>query len=165
MPLNQSDSLVAEDRRREVAVLRRRRLTLKQIAAALAKTGRVNPRTGKPWSHVTIKNDVDYLTEVARAEAVRDVSEHKAEILADYHELLRLAWLEKRYEDVRKVLKDVRDLLGTDAPQVIIFEQVQERMTEALAALETEFADDPTTLSRAVNALMGASDHVPAGVN
>lgn len=166
MALNTSDNLILEDRRREVAALRRRRLTLRQIVAALERAGRVNPRTKKPWSLATIKGDLDALHDQARAEALRDISEHKAEILADYDELMRLAWAEKRYEDVRKLLRDVRELLGTDAPQVIVFEQVAERMNEALLALEREFRDDPVALDRALRALMGGVDTVtPTVVN
>lgn len=155
---NTSGQLIAEERRRAVAALRRRRLTMRQIVEALARNGQVNPRTKKPWSLAQINKDIAFLQDAARAEAVKDVSEHKAEILADYHELLRLAWAEKRYDDVRRVLKDMRELLGTDAPQVIVFEQVQERMLEAVDAIEREFADDPALAERALRALMGGSD-------
>jgi hypothetical protein len=162
MARNTSQELVAEDRRREVAALRRRRLTMRQIVAALEKAGRINPITNEPWSLATIKRDLDTLTAAARSEALKDVSEHKAEILADYDELMRLAWQEKRYEDIRKVLKDVRDLLGTDAPQVIVFEQVARRMDEAITALEREFADDPVLLDRALGALVAGPGRGPA---
>lgn len=138
---------------------------MRQIVDALAKSGNVNPRTKKPWSLGVIKKDIDALKEAARAEAIKDVSEHKAEILADYDELLRLAWREKRYEDVRKLLKDVRELLGTDAPQVIVFEQVQQVMTDAVEALEREFSDDPALLTRALDALMGADNQRAALLN
>lgn len=158
MTRNTRDAHITEDRRREVAALRRRRLTIRQIVEVLANGGRKNPRTGKPWDIATIHRDLEAIKEAMRAEAVKDASEHKAEILADYQELIRLAWVEKRYDDVRLVLRDVRALLGTDSPQVIIFEQVQARMVEALSALEMEFSDDAATLERAINALVGASD-------
>lgn len=158
MPINNSDILITEDRRREVATLRRRRLTIRQIVAALDAAGRRNPRSGRPWGVATIKRDLDVLTAAAHAEALRDVTEHKAEILADYHELMRLAWAERRYEEVRRILREIRELLGTDAPQVIVFEQVAQRMTAALEALEREFADDPAALERALGALMDADN-------
>lgn len=155
---NTSLQFITEERRREVAALRRRRLTMRQIAQALEDAGRVNPRTGRPWSLAIIGRDVQHITDQARAEAVRDISEHKAEILADYHELLRIAWSEREYDRVQRILGDLRSLLGTDAPQVIIFEQVTERMTAALDALEAEFRDEPALLERAWRALMGAAD-------
>lgn len=158
---NQSHQLIIEDRRREVATLRRRRLSIRQIVAALEAAGRVNPRTGRPWNVATIKADLDYLQEAARAEALREISEHKAEILADYHELMRLAWAERRYEDVRRILKDVRDLLGTDAPQVVLYEQVAQHMHDAISRLEAAFRDDPTALDRALAALMGGDYQGP----
>lgn len=155
---NTSKALIIEDRRREVAALRRRRLTMRQIQKALQEAGRVNPHTGTPWSLGVIKKDVDAIIAEAKAAAVRDITEHRAEILADYHELLRLAWAERRYEDARKVLKDMREMLGTDAPQVIVFEQMQEQMESALTALELEFMNEPATLERAYAALMGSGD-------
>jgi len=164
-PRNTSGRLIAEERRRAVAAMRRRRLTVREIILALAQAGHVNPRTGKPWSLGVISNDIQHLQAEARAEAIKDVSEHKAEILADYEELLRIAWREKDHAEVRRILKDVRELLGTDAPQVIVFEQVQERMLEAVDAIEREFADDPALAERALRALMGGSDTRPVILN
>ena len=159
MALNKSQQDIMEDRRREVALLRRRRLTMRQIVRALETSGRVNPATGKAWDVATIKRDLDAIRAENKAEAIKEVSEHKTEILADYHELVRLAWQEKRYEDVRKVLKDMRELLGTDAPQVIIYEQMTQRMEEALNRLEVMFRNEPDTLERAYAALMGVADN------
>lgn len=156
--VNTSRALIIEDRRRNVAALRRRRLTMRQIVKALADAGHTNPYTGKPWGLTVIKSDIDHIIQEAKAEAIRDISEHRAEILADYHELLRLAWADRRYEDARKVLRDIREMLGTDAPQVIVFEQMQQQMEHALTALEMEFMHEPATLERALTALMGAGD-------
>lgn len=166
MPLNTSHQLIADDRRREVAILRRRRLTVRQIVKALAEAGRVNPRTGKPWSVGIVQSDLQRLQDQARADALREVTEHKADMLADYRELLRLAWTKADHVEVRKLLADMRRLLGTDAPQVIVYEQVSQRMLAAVESLEREFAHDPATLDRALGALMGA-DHqgTPRPVN
>lgn len=154
--LNQFESLVTEERRAVVASLRRQRLSMRRIVARLEEEGHLNPTTGSPWSIATIHRDIEMLQDAARAEAMKDITEHKAEILAEYQELISLAWSEKRYDDVRLNLKEVRALLGTDSPQVIVFEQVHARMVEALTALEAEFADEPAVLERAVNALVGA---------
>lgn len=161
MALNGSHALIVDDRRREVAALRRRRLTVRQIVEALARANRTNPRTGRPWSLGIVQSDLQHLHDDARARALADISSHRADILADYDELLRLAWQDRRYEDARKVLADMRRLLGTDAPQVIVYEQLQERMVAAVDALEREFADDAATRERALRALMGA-DHPTA---
>lgn len=125
----------------------------------------MNPKTKRPWGLATIQADLDHLTEQARTAALRDISEHKAEVLDDYQELLRLAWVEKRYEDARRVLKDMRELLGTDAPKVIIFEQMQQRMMEAVENLEREFGDEPAVLDRALMALMGADNPSASSLN
>ncbi len=162
MALNQSQADIIEDRRREVAILRRRRLSYRQIARALEKAGRVNEQTGEAWSYYTIKNDLDALKELAKAESLKQTSEHKAEALEDYQELLRVHWNKADHEGVRKVWKDIRDLLGTDAPQVIVFEQVQKQMDAALDALEREFAHEPALLERTLNALMGQSHNTEA---
>lgn len=101
---------------------------------------------------------MNFLTEQARAEAVRNIAEHKAEILGDYQELLRLAWVEQRYEDARLLLGDIRKLLGVDSPTVIIFQEVQARMLEGIQRLELAFADQPEVLERAIQALVGELD-------
>lgn len=151
-------TLAVEDRRRQVAILRKHRLTLRQIVASLARLGFTNPQTGKPWSLKVVNDDVNFLTEQARAEAVRNIAEHKAEILGDYQELLRLAWVEQRYEDARLLLGDIRKLLGVDSPTVIIFQEVQARMLEGIQRLELAFADQPEVLERAIQALVGELD-------
>lgn len=153
--LHHTNPLIVEDRRREVAALRRRRLTIRQIVKALADAGRVNPKTGTPWALGTIKKDLDALQAQYRAAAMRDVTEHKSEILADYDELMRIAWQERNHTELRHLLAAVRELLGTDAPQVLVIEQVTRIMDEALDRLEAEFRDDPTALARAHAALVG----------
>jgi len=162
MPRNSSDALVIEQRRAEIAHLRRRRLTVRQIAQALEDSHFLNPRTAKPWGVATVQRDLDHLHAAARAESLRDISDHRAEILSDYHALLDRHWAVGNYDEVRRVLKDVRDMLGTDAPQVIVYEQMEARMSAALDALEQEFADDPATRERALRALLGGDGGRPA---
>ncbi len=157
MALNSSWLDIIEDRRREVAALRRRRYTVRQIVRALEKANRLNPKTEKPWDVATIQRDIQTLRAEAHREALKDTSEHKAEILADYQELIRLGWVEKRYEDVRKVLKDMRELLGTDAPQVVVYEQLNNEYDAALGRLEREFGHDPALLGRIYDTLTDAS--------
>lgn len=168
MALNTSQADIIEERRRNVATLRRTGMSYRQIARAFEQAKRpfLNPRTGKPWDHTTIKADLDFIRKQNRAESLKKTAEHKAEILAGYQELLHLAWREGRYEDVRKVLKDMRDLLGTDAPQVIVFEEMAKRMDEALSVLEREFANEPEILQRVLTALVaGADSTAPFGSN
>lgn len=153
---NTSKNLIVYERRRRVAHLRRQRYSMRQIAEKLHEEGITHPFTGKPYSLRTVFGDIHWLQDTARDEAIKDISEHRTEILADYQELLSCAWRDHRYEDVRKVLKDIRELLGTDAPQVIVFEQIAQRMHEAVNALEQEFESEPGILNRAIDALMGA---------
>lgn len=159
MPSNTSSQDIIEERRMYVAKLRRQgRLSYRQIAKYLEKEGKLNPHTQKAWSYVTIKKDLDTLKEQARAEAMQETVEHKAEILADYHELLNVAWQGKQFVEARNVLREMRALLGTDAPQVAVFEQMVKQMDSALDALEEEFKNEPDILQRAFSALMGAGD-------
>lgn len=161
MGLNNSKQLIIEDRRRDVAVLRRKRLTVRQIAQQLAEDGYINADTGGSWSIGTIQRDLDTLQEEAHAAAIQDVSLHKADILDRYEHLWLQAMNESDWSEARHVLKGMRELLGTDAPTVIVFEQVQARMSEAYSRLKEEFGADPETWSRVVRSLMEGSD--PAG--
>lgn len=156
---------IRDERRARVAYYRRRGYTYDRIVEAMADDGFINPRTGKPWTRQAIYADAQFLREQARDAAMRDISEHRAELLDHLSELLHLAWKEQRYDDARKVIKDMREMLGTDAPQVIVFEQMQQRMTEAVASLERAFADDPATLQRALDALMGVDHPSAQGLN
>ena len=144
-----------EDRRRSVAMLRRRRLSIRQIVRALEKEGKVNPEKNTPWTIGTIQKDLDFLRKQARREAMKDTLEHRSEILADYHELLRVAWQGMKYTEVRKILGDIRSMLGTDAPQVIIMEQTLQNMEDGVRRLGIEFANEPEIYERAVKALAG----------
>lgn len=157
MSLNTSWEYVVENRRRKVARLRIRGLTMRQIVQALADSGNPedrNPKTGAPWSLKTIKTDIDAVIEAARAEAVKDISEHKARLLDELEELKRIAWSKERYSEIRQIVADMRAMLGTDSPKVIVFDQVQERMLEGIERLEAEFANDPDTRDRAIRALV-----------
>jgi hypothetical protein len=165
MALSTAQEDIAEERRRHVVVLRRQRLSHRAIARALERAGQVNPKTGKAWSDVTVMTDLAFIKEQNRLESLKETAEHKAEILADYQEILRRCWSTSppNLELALKTLAHMRELLGTDAPQVVVWEQMQERMTEALHNLEREFANEPELLHRAVNALVGQHSRPMAG--
>ena len=161
MDLTKSASLEVAKRRRAIADLSAsgalKRHSLREIATALEQRGIVNPRTSKAWSHNTVRDDIEWLEAQWRTAAVREVSEHKAEILARYEHLYRLAISDDNPAEARHVLKGMRELLGTDAPQVIMFEQVEAKMIQALNTLDEEFADEPVVMARILGALLTCS--------
>jgi ribosome maturation protein Sdo1 len=106
---------IADNRRRLVAKLRLRGATEREIAAALA-TEHVNPETNKPWSYVTIHNDLKALDAQWRAEMLGDTTEQKAAVLAEIREARRAAWGKKDLAIVLSALKAERELMGLDAP-------------------------------------------------
>lgn len=124
MALNKAKHDAAIDRRREVASLRLRGLSIAEIASKLAeKPEFCNPRTGKPYSTVTIHNDLVALRDEWRAESLRDIAIHKAIQLAEIREARREAWKRSDLNMVSKFLQQEINLLGTDAPIRIAWEE------------------------------------------
>lgn len=104
-----------------IASLRLRGLSQRQIVLALQdpERGYRNPRTGKPWGLATINADIQALDEQWRTNSSQDTAEFKARLMAELDELKRAAWKDKDHELVRRVIRDQRDMVGTDAPQTV----------------------------------------------
>jgi len=81
-----------DDRRARVASFRVRGLSIRQIVAALARAGCVNPDTRKPWAVSAIHADLEHLTAKWQAQALRDTSQLKANELLKLDEAEREAW-------------------------------------------------------------------------
>jgi len=116
MSLNNSQQAIIDNRRRQVAILRLRGLTQREIVSTLAGQGIINIKTKKPWSLGIINRDLSALEAEWRAEAGRAMDEHKAQQLAELNEVRRSAWSNKDLTTVLKVIKQESDILGTNAP-------------------------------------------------
>ena len=121
-PITVSRSVVVALRRRQVAALRLRGLTEREIAQALAEKGHVNPKTGRAWSQATINTDIKAIREDWRKEATQDIAEHIARILAELSEVKRSAWVEKDYQAILRAIEKEAKILGVDSPdkQIVI---------------------------------------------
>lgn len=115
MPYNNSRQAIIDNRRRQVAILRLRGMTQREIIATLERQGVVNPATGQPWSLGIINIDLKALDAEWRAEAAKAIDEHKARQLAELNEVRRAAWAAKDLVTVLRVLKQEADILGTAA--------------------------------------------------
>ena len=80
-----------DERRCRIASYKVRGFSFKQIEAALAADGVVNPANKRPWSHATIVGDVNYLRARWQTEALRDITELQAGELERLDELEREA--------------------------------------------------------------------------
>lgn len=115
MTLNTSAQDNQTLRREKVASLRLRGLTLREITLSLAQQNPpvVNPQTGKPYSAVTILNDLEALKDEWRANAAQDTDVHQARELAEIVEIKRAAWSQKDPELALKALDREMKILGT----------------------------------------------------
>lgn len=127
MPKNQSPHTVSHKvlvalRRRQVASLRLRGYTEREIADELANEGMLNPRTGMPWTQQTMNNDLKAIREDWRKRAAEDIAEHIARILAELSEVKRSAWAEKDYQAILRAIEKEAKILGVDSPdkQIVI---------------------------------------------
>lgn len=116
---NNANERLIEQRREIVARLHLRKLSYREIEAALAAQGLVNPDNGKPYTYGTIKNDIDYLRTQWRENAAQDFAQRRADQLAEIEELRRLGW---KKEDTKIILRAIEleaKLLGTTAPEKV----------------------------------------------
>ena len=86
---------------------------MREIVAALAEIGIVNPKSGKPYTHVTIKVDLDALNEQWRANAAMDTAEHKSTQLAEIAAIKREAWRTQDPALALRALETEMKLTGT----------------------------------------------------
>lgn len=150
-------STLAVERRRMVIHLRRQGLTTEEIVTRFEQDGITNPKTGRPWTNYTIYADMKLMMREAREEASREALYYRADILSQYQTLLQNAWKETpiKVGTILRILGELRSMLGTDAPQVLVVSQVENQLRMALERLEVEFADEPALLERAVRAIVG----------
>lgn len=115
------------ERRRElVAQLRLRQLTCREIADTLAqpRDGRpplLNPATGKPFTHVTIKNDLDFIRKEWQERRAAAADEHIDRQFAEITEVKRAGWATANPKLVLEGIDREMKLLGTSKPLEINF--------------------------------------------
>ncbi len=108
-----------EIRRERVARLRLRGMTEREITDVLANgdkdgQGRLhNPETNKPYSNITIHNDLQALKAQWRESSNAATDEHISRQYAEIQELKRLAWAQKDGDLALKSLSLEMKLLGT----------------------------------------------------
>jgi hypothetical protein len=106
-----------EARRERVAALRLRGLTEREIVAALEQQGFINNETGKAYTQGSIHSDLKALQKQWLANAAQDIAVHKANQIAEIHELRRRNWAKDDLPEVRNCLILEAKILGTPAPE------------------------------------------------
>lgn len=141
MALNTAGRDVIEVRRSRVAHWRLRGLSAREIAAQLAVEELVNPRTGAPWDHVTVFNDLRALTQTWRAEALGDTAPLKSRLWAELRAARRRAWAQEDLITVLRGIKLEAELLGLNEPDRVDVE-VRVRGLALARGLDPEAAVD-----------------------
>ncbi|PJF21237.1 MAG: hypothetical protein CUN56_12135 [Phototrophicales bacterium] len=118
LPVDAHDRLI-EHRREEVARMHKRRMTLREIAAGLAQKGFINPDTNAPYSHVTVKKDLDALMAEWRENAQADLLTLRAAQQAELQEVKRAAWAKTDLGTILRAMEREARLLGLDMPMKI----------------------------------------------
>jgi hypothetical protein len=118
-----------------------RGFSVREIEAALAKKGLTNPRTNKPWSYVTVYNDIKKIRIKWREELNKTREDRIAELLPELQALKKEGWLKTDYELVRRVIKDLRDLMGLDMPKRTELGLTPELLNVILGGFPPEFAE------------------------
>jgi hypothetical protein len=129
MGLNNAQLAVIDHRRRQVARMRLRGMTQREIVDGLIKLKIVNPDTKQPYSLGTINADLQALDREWLKQAQGETVEYKARTLAELREVKRQGWSDKDMGIVLRALKQETELLGLDAPvqyQEVPLEQLPE---------------------------------------
>lgn len=115
---NSSNHDIVIARRQQVARLRLRGLSIRDIVQALAMPpfSMTDPKTGRAYSIGTIHRDLKAIKAEWRASALADIGEWKAKQLAEIAEVKRAAWLEKDLGMVLRAIQQEVDITGTKAP-------------------------------------------------
>lgn len=121
MPLNKTKAERRAQRRRRVAQLlvRRPRITVREIRRALFKDGHFNPETEEPWSVGTIQKDVEAVRKEAREEMRKSADEWRAKELRRLQQLQQEAWDEGNHKLVLRCMKRRAKMLGLDEPEQV----------------------------------------------
>lgn len=153
MGLNKTESDIRDQRRKLVAeiMVRRPRVTQRQIRRTLTERGHKNPETGKPWSIGTINRDVEAIRERAREKMDRDAREWRARELDMLRQLQADAWEEGDYRTVVSISKRRAKLLGLDEPEEI--EATVGTDPETIETLLDALEDYPEARQAVANAL------------
>ena len=155
MGLNKSKIDIRERRRQLVAqfMVRRPRVTQRQLRAALAERGHVNPETGAPWSLGTINRDVEAVREKARARMEDDANTWRARELEMLRELQADAWDAGEYRTVVSISKRRAKLIGLDSPDEL--RATMDMEGDVIPTLMQALQDFPQARAAAANALAG----------
>lgn len=118
---NGSDHDTRAARRQQVARLRLRGLSIRDIVQALAlpPLSLTDPKTGKAYSIATIHRDLKAIEAEWKASALADIGEWKAKQIAEIAEVKRAAWLEKDLGMVLSAIKQEADIIGTKNGQPV----------------------------------------------
>jgi len=121
-----------------IAYWRLRGLSIREITKKLAEEGITRPN-GAPWSHMTVKKDLDKLETQWQERAARTTATHKANQIAEIREARRVAWARVKatkegdlysHEDIgeiRRLLELEAKILGTNAPEQSIVGGMEDR--------------------------------------
>lgn len=125
-------------RRGQVAHLRARGLSCREIATKLADAGCNNPTSGAPWTHDTVHRDIQALTVDWQRTTGEDFKAQVAVHLAELREVRKVAWETMELGIVLKSLKQEAELLRLHAPVEVDVEEPIRTMARQLGLDEDE---------------------------
>ena len=143
-PARSLDAFVAK-RRRVVSSCRLRGMSVEEIHAYLEKKGIVDPRTGTPFSKNTIYADAREISRHWQDEMLKDISEHRARVLAELSEVKSAAWKGSKLNIVLSAIDREIGLLGLNelerlSTEIALANLLKGLPTEIRSALKTQLS-------------------------
>jgi len=112
MAIKRSEEHLIILRRRAVSQAKVRGMTNAQIVVWLEEEGLVNPDTLQPYSLQTISSDLRAIEAGWEEDMMRDVTTHRARVLAEFSEVKNAAWKAGKLDTVLRSLDGEIKLLG-----------------------------------------------------
>ena len=116
LPQRKRDSQLIIARREQVARLRLKGLSQREIVRELAEMGVLNPETGKHYKVMSINRDCQELDREWRERQAADTDQLRGTQLAEIREARRVAWKNNDLNAVYRGMELEIKLLGTAAP-------------------------------------------------
>lgn len=112
MTLKRSKEHLVVLRRKAVSKAKLHGQSNDQIVIWLEEEGIINPDTNQPWSVQTISNDLKEIERSWEDVMFRDITTHRARVMAEFGEVKSAAWKAGKLDTVIRAIKGEIDLLG-----------------------------------------------------
>jgi L-lactate utilization protein LutC len=113
-------------------------MTTAEIVVFLAEEAIINPRTERPYSASIINADVKHIEDQWKDDMSRNITRHRARVLAEIRETKKAAWMAGKLSIVLRAIDQEVNLLGLNELERV---SVEIALANLFKGFPTEIAD------------------------